>query len=57
MGRRLRTHNLATSDAVRGLGMKQEVSRGPDVSINFMVGSHLANWVMARDLVRITASN
>lgn len=57
MGRRLRTHILATSDAVRGLGMEQEVSRRSDVSIHFMVGSHLANWVMARDLVRITASN
>lgn len=34
-------------DAMRVLGMKQEVSRGPDVNIDFMVGSHLANWVMA----------
>lgn len=34
-------------DAIRALGMKQEVSRGPDVNIDFMVGSHLANWVMA----------
>lgn len=47
MGRHLRTHIPATSDAIRGLGMKKEVSRGPDVNIDFMVGSHLANWVMA----------
>lgn len=46
MSKNPQSHHL---DAIRVLGMKQEVSRGPDfmVNIDFMVGSHLANWVMA----------
>jgi hypothetical protein len=47
VGRCLRTHIPATSDAIRGLGMNQEVSRGLDVNMDFTPGSHLANWVMA----------